>query len=71
MEKILFTGMLLLSALTILACHQGNQQSNTSDTSSTQISGGKMDISQINASQVGLSDNEWNNWFCCKVLNKE
>lgn len=53
--------MLLFSTLTITACRQGNQSSNTSDTSSTLISGGKMDASQINAPQVGLSDDEWEN----------
>lgn len=61
MKKILLAGMLLFSTLTITACHQGNQSSNTSDSGSTQISGGKMDTSQINAPQVGLSDDDWNN----------
>lgn len=61
MKKILLAGMLLFSTLTITACRQGNQSSNTSDSSSIQISGGKMDTSQINASQVGLSDDEWDN----------
>lgn len=54
--------ILLVSVFVLAACSvQNESQTNSSSSSSSVLPSGKMDQSQILASQVGLSDEEWNN----------